>query len=1304
MNLPSRFHTGTKCILLVVVTFFIGRVWALPPHGDPNQPYDRLPGKWKTSHVEWAKPLPGGALKVLFLVPYSNSREVVELAQRLDVQYTVIMNAGRSVWGKGYSTGDTASPLHGKEANALDRLAEKRLNFSKHYDVIVIGKVSWEVIPDAFRKKILDHVSRGTGLVYVSPNRFKEGRGSFEEVADDDPKYNGLFKTDKNPEVGKRIIKGLPFDFIPLKVLQSSDEFAKLRTDIPIYREGGRIQAQMPVCITTSQHGRGRVLALNFFDNKLSRQDADDSLTPRLEYDKVVYDYLYALLGRCVRWSARRDVPVDLKITFNGPDTKLTEPVDAEQMRFCYEFKTPQRVFARKDLPQTKIRFSVSGARKMIDEVTLNYDIRDSSGQTVSEGKTAGTQAAISVPTLPRGNFLVGLRVLNSKGQVLDFASRAFRVEDAMRVVKVVTDRDHYARVDTISGEVRFSAPLSDKQRAEIRVVDTWGRVVFKTPLQLKNSKDGGKFSVPVANPVSNLWDIYGVIIDDEGVIDSDKVWVGIPQKEFDEYYWGLIFCPSPGPSWKGCLYANRIRPFGINGNFSNLIYGNHYELEAVERYNLRNLMFAEHMGQNGNPKASRGPWDVELSESCFSEVSRMLRYTADTGQLMDSKKFPYKHNQGPWNLTADWLRNRIDKNYKKAIKFGTPFYTLTGENYLSGEMPGVDSPNSCFCKLCEGRFRDWCRKEYRDDLKVLNAEWGTHFRQWTEVRGILRKEAVEKGQEPRWVAFRHFIRSRMWTQLFIDWTDALRRVAPDAKTGRVGHDHFDFSRFRNHMTSSKIYNMQQHNDELHGMMSQELLQSFSADNSWLIGACSNLRWMPDFRTPRRNHRLPWKMLFMGFRGFDWENFLPNEILGGMSCFTPDLSEPMPYFKNISDQVLYLQRGVGKLANTAKPHRSPVAILWSPVNDYVSRLNRPGGKNINARTTEKHPFSGTWLYNVSYSDGAHHDCLALLKSIRIRGTFVAPEDAINGDLEKRGFKALILPYSKAMSVEEAEAIRRFVKNGGLVIADNTPGIYSRFGRPLDQSRLADLFPVTNKPHVIRIGKGHAAYAPEQICGYLKRMARGDRAGSDEVAALLKNYSGITTPIELIDNKKRPRRDTLMPIYLQGSAMYVGMMRHEESDGNTEAPTTLHLGQKYHLWDVREKKYIGHTRTAKINLDMYPKFFALLPAQPVSMKMTSSKMQVFPGEILRVTGTVRFAEEATEKFADMGQAAHIRVYTPGGREVECFRKNIIFNGDHFEFELPVSYSEAAGVYRVKAEHSTTGIEAQMIFEIRSESGR
>ena len=57
---------------------------ATPPFGHPDQPYDRLPGTLQTSHVPWARPLTGGKLAVLFVCPYNNSREVVELAQRLD--------------------------------------------------------------------------------------------------------------------------------------------------------------------------------------------------------------------------------------------------------------------------------------------------------------------------------------------------------------------------------------------------------------------------------------------------------------------------------------------------------------------------------------------------------------------------------------------------------------------------------------------------------------------------------------------------------------------------------------------------------------------------------------------------------------------------------------------------------------------------------------------------------------------------------------------------------------------------------------------------------------------------------------------------------------------------------------------------------------------------------------------------------------------------------------------------------------------------------------------------------------------
>ena len=87
----------------LLLSVFVGLLSAspsvgTPPFGHPDQPYDRLPGTLETSHVPWARPLNGGKLDVLFICPYNNSREVVELAQRLDVNATVIMSAAHTGW------------------------------------------------------------------------------------------------------------------------------------------------------------------------------------------------------------------------------------------------------------------------------------------------------------------------------------------------------------------------------------------------------------------------------------------------------------------------------------------------------------------------------------------------------------------------------------------------------------------------------------------------------------------------------------------------------------------------------------------------------------------------------------------------------------------------------------------------------------------------------------------------------------------------------------------------------------------------------------------------------------------------------------------------------------------------------------------------------------------------------------------------------------------------------------------------------------------------------------------------------
>jgi len=54
----------------------------------------------------------------------------------------------------------------------------------------------------------------------------------------------------------------------------------------------------------------------------------------------------------------------------------------------------------------------------------------------------------------------------------------------------------------------------------------------------------------------------------------------------------------------------------------------------------------------------------------------------------------------------------------------------------------------------------------------------------------------------------------------------------------------------------------------------------------------------------------------------------------------------------------------------------------------------------------------------------------------------------------------------------------------------------------------------------------------------------------------------------------------MPVYLQGSATYVGLLRQSLSAGKEPEGTTLGLRRKAHVWDGRRGRYLGYGRLAK----------------------------------------------------------------------------------------------------------------------------
>jgi hypothetical protein len=275
---------------------------------DYRQAYGILTTKVQTPHVEWGKPLAGGPIRVLVMAPAWTQRETVELAQRLDIDFTAWMCYGATRLLPEDETGKEY-PVNWEQALGLVAeqpfaTREMVLELLKGYledtvDVIIIGKLEWSIIPQEYRARILENVKQGTDLVYVNPPK----------VGDELSQVFG-----HKPVAGRdEILRGVPWRSLPrLRALDS-----------------GKL-------VRTSAHGKGRVVLLDYQQpfREPTRQmgpaelDIDlHSLTPGwVQVSRIAnnwphedpaeelgpYEYYQSLVARSVRWAARGAATVTL--------------------------------------------------------------------------------------------------------------------------------------------------------------------------------------------------------------------------------------------------------------------------------------------------------------------------------------------------------------------------------------------------------------------------------------------------------------------------------------------------------------------------------------------------------------------------------------------------------------------------------------------------------------------------------------------------------------------------------------------------------------------------------------------------------------------------------------------------------------------------------------------------------------------------------------------------------------------------------------------------------------------------------
>lgn len=153
----------------------------------------------------------------------------------------------------------------------------------------------------------------------------------------------------------------------------------------------------------------------------------------------------------------------------------------------------------------------------------------------------------------------------------------------------------------------------------------------------------------------------------------------------------------------------------------------------------------------------------------------------------------------------------------------------------------------------------------------------------------------------------------------------------------------------------------------------------------------------------------------------------------------PDLDAPGPVREMLADTQI-VRDGLGDLLLQYDMQHDGIAVLYSYPDLFAEREQR--NKTYGWRGAA----IATW-------DQIIHD-------LNMQYNFVTERMLISGEFEVGNYKVLVLPRTLCIGEKAAAVIRRFVDNGGTVIADVRPAFYNERCKPYDKPVLDDLFGVS----------------------------------------------------------------------------------------------------------------------------------------------------------------------------------------------------------------------------------------------------
>jgi hypothetical protein len=657
-------------------------------------------------------------------------------------------------------------------------------------------------------------------------------------------------------------------------------------------------------------------------------------------------------------------------------------------------------------------------------------------------------------------------------------------------------------------------------------------------------------------------------------------------------------------------------------------------------------------------------------------------------------------HVPGAKALDPEWVKGleQIGKSNSEIYKH------LNQKIYNTTDDCG---PRTGFVPSCFGEFITWLKATYNNDISSLNLEWGTKFKDFSEIKLDFVKGSLKKNRVATWSDYIAYT-GDTYINTQLKYRKALRSEDPSVASG--------CDAVYAGCSLASLYRNLNYIMPYYRSVGVEMARSLNkAPQPVYSGICMGTYGYYSVSETQRRF-MPWQILLSGNNsilfwsllcGFENDLVMDHKQLIGWSM----------------DEISKLKfSGIAKLINNSKRLDNGIAILYS-------------------EASQRAEVCGSKFNKVDPSSLAFQE---VIEDQGLQYNYVSSDSIIKDKvLEDGKIKLLILAHTQAVSKAEAEAIKNFVKNGGTVWADVEPGIRNGHGRYMQgQGMLGELFGITrttapgkaesekvklpltnhemsliidpsvklngatagisinNTPLLIsnNYGNGQALLFnfDTQFYGI---SGRGEVEAGQTVRELspaltfkpliksLLSKAKINTPdLSLNDN---PSAGIELIRYRHNSKEFIGVMVKQLKGQKFPVKISLKLDAKYHIHDMKNKKDYGNADSININnANAYDVYLFALNSENESKISLKAPSQINLGQTLSAS-VENSSKDGVLKFSLIDPDGIIlRDYLQTSTTKSC--------------NIPLPYNAKAGNWILEAYDPVSGKKAQQSIAVKGEN--